>query len=302
VIENAENPTGAVEHDTLLVRPDAGRGYALRAGVRVDAYMLSTGQALNLDPPVLHLPPEAPMSPDLRAYVGRNARLHYSYGVDHLGFRRTLPEVESTRKILMVGDSVLFGVGVDDDATLASALQAQVGSAVQIVNAGVGGYGPDQIYAVAEELSSRGRYESLVYIACQNDFEDGSAETYLASAERVLERLAGLAPRFEAGVTVLLVTAMEHTLYDVLRERGWTPLENDLTSHLRSGLPASAARHGFSYVDWAEFAERTSLLHGTLFHRFALYVDHVHLSPLGNRLAARELHRVLARRGLGGGR
>jgi lysophospholipase L1-like esterase len=300
IVDNAENPTGAPDHDNMLVRPDAERGYVLRPGSGVDAYMLASGQALDLDPPVLYMPPGAAMSPSLREYAERHTRLRYSFGVDARGFRRTLPEVESPRKVLMVGDSVLFGVGVDDEATMASALQARVGSDVQIVNAGVGEYGTDEIHATADVLSSRERYEALVYVACQNDFDEESPEAYLASASRMLRELARLAPRFGGRVAVLLATAMEHTLFDILQEDGWPPELDAATTHLRAGLPAVAAGLGFAYVDWAELVAPTSQQEGTLFHRFALYVDHVHFSPLGNRLAARELHRVLAGWGLGG--
>lgn len=300
IVDNANNPTGAPDHDNMLVRPDAQRVYALRPGAGVEAYMLASRQPLDLDPPVLYVRPGAPMSKALREYLDRHTRLRYSFGVDARGFRRTLPAVESPRKVLMVGDSVLFGVGVNDDATMASALQARVGSDVQVVNAGVGEYGSDEIYRTADALSATERYEALVYVACENDFDDGSPEAYLASASHALEQLAGLAPRFSGRVAVLLATPMQHTVYDVLRERGWPSERDALTAELRARLPQVAARLGFAYLDWAALVAPTSQQEGTLFHRFALYVDQVHLSPRGNRLAAGELHRVLEGWGLGG--
>jgi hypothetical protein len=300
VMDNAENPTHANGHDNLLVRPDADRVYALRANARVDAYMLATGRMLNLDPPVLYVHPEASMSAALQLWVQQNTRLRYSFTVDAQGFRRTVPPVESPRKILLVGDSVLFGVGVDDDATMASALQRQVGRSLQVVNAGVGEYGLDEIFRTADTLSSHDTYEALIYIACQNDFDESSAETFVASATQMLERLARLGPRVHNRLAIFLQADMEYTTYDVLGRLGWSRERKAMTDRLRIDLPPAAKGLGFSYADWAELVAHTPQADGSLFQRFGLYVDHVHLSPRGNLLAAREIHRLLAAWGLVG--
>jgi lysophospholipase L1-like esterase len=300
VFDNAENPTGAAAHDNLLVRPHPTRSYVLRPNARVDAYMLATGQALNLDPPVLYMAPDAPMSVPLRAWVDTHSRLRYRFAVDERGFRRTLPVVRASRRVLMVGDSVLFGVGVDDRSTLASALQQLVGDTVEVTNAGVGGYGVEEIYGTAEELTAEQGYDALVYVACLNDFDDASPATYVGSATAMLERLAELAPRVEGRIAVLLQAHLQYTAWDVLQEAGWTPRENALADALRQGLPPVARRLGFAYLDFASRAALTSQAEGSLFHRFALYADQVHFSPLGNRLAAEQVHGALAGWGLGG--
>jgi len=123
VIGNAGNPTGAREHDTMLVRPDSELGYVLRPGVSVDAYQVHSVESLNIDPPVVYVRTGSALSPELQAYLDLNTRVRYRYTIDADGFRRTVPDVAAPRKILMVGDSGLFGVRVDDDATLWSQLQ-----------------------------------------------------------------------------------------------------------------------------------------------------------------------------------
>jgi lysophospholipase L1-like esterase len=298
VVDNSDNPTGARDHDNLLVQPDERRRFSLRPNARVDAYMLATEHALNLDPPVVYLRPDAPQSPALRAFLDGNTRLRYRFTVDGRGFRRTVPAVESPRRVLIVGDSVAFGVGVNDEATMASALQQTVGTALQIVNAGVGEYDVDEVYRTADLLSAQGRYEALIYVACQNDFDDRSPEATLASATQMLERLGALGPRVGHRVAVLLQAHMEYTAWDILQTAGGSPAEKSRTDHLRRHLPAVAQRLGFPYVDWTDLVAPYAQQEGTLFHRFAFYVDHVHFSPLGHRLAARELHGVLAGWGL----
>jgi hypothetical protein len=63
-----------------------------------------------------------------------------------LGFRSS--ELDSHRdKIVILGDSVAWGYGVDDTETLSSRLQDKLsGRRLQVVNMAVAGYGPDQEY------------------------------------------------------------------------------------------------------------------------------------------------------------
>jgi lysophospholipase L1-like esterase len=301
IVDNAGNPTGQSDHDNLLVRPDANRGWVLRPDASVQGHVLRARVPVNLDPPVLYLPPGALLSVALQSYLERETRLRFDYTVDAEGFRRTLPHVDSERRVLVVGDSVAFGVGVGDRDTLASALQTLVLDSLRVVNAGVGEYGPSQILATTEALSSDRDWEALIYVACQNDFQDDDpARHYLSPAQDMLERLAPLAPRFSNRVLVLLQTALDYTGHDVILDGAWPRGEFDpeWTRELRDGLPASARALGFEYRDWTHTVERASTDNRSLLYRFALYADHVHLSPLGNRLAAREIHAVLEEWGL----
>src|SRR5262245_21262090 len=170
VVDNADNPTEQLSHYTILVGRDEEVGWSLIPNARISLYLLRAQNAYNLDPPVLALPVYAKISDDLRRYISEQARLHYTYTVGTDGFRTTIPIVDSTHKILMVGDSVLFGEGVNDDSTVASYLQRMVGESSRVVNAGVGGFSGEQALQMAIKAAKKDRYEALIYVACQNDF------------------------------------------------------------------------------------------------------------------------------------
>ena len=192
VVDNANNPTKQRRHDTILVQPHDELQFALRPDVRISASMLRTLSPFNFDPPVLHFKSDAKISDALRNYLDQQTRLSYTYGVDADGFRVTVPVIKSKRKILLVGDSVLFGVGVNDDSTIASHLQRIVGESFQVINAGVGSYNGEQAFQMANLLSGKDRYEALIYVACQNDFDNLGVE----NAKVVMERFASLRNRF----------------------------------------------------------------------------------------------------------
>lgn len=67
-----------------------------------------------------------------------------------------------TGEIVVVGDSQVFGLGVEDDETFSAVLAELTGRPV--INAGVPTYGPPEYLAVARELLAARRPESLVYV------------------------------------------------------------------------------------------------------------------------------------------
>src|SRR5262249_30997319 len=135
---------------------------------------------------------DAKISEDLQRYISGHARLAYSYNVGQDGHRVTLPAVHSDRKILMVGDSVLFGQGVSDDVTMASRLQRMVGESFRVVNAGVGGFSGEQALQMANRASRNDTYDALIYVACQNDFMLHEGVPYSVQAREVLNKFAAV--------------------------------------------------------------------------------------------------------------
>ena len=294
VVENADNPTGARGHDTILTKRDPELGWALRPDARISGFVLKAENPLNWNPPIIYLPAGQLGSSRLQQYLKSHSRLQYAYSIDAQGFRVTLPRVQSPHKILLVGDSVLFGVGVNDDATIASQLQRILGNSAQVVNAGVGGYNGPQLWERADRLSRDGAYDALVYVACQNDFMVSKEGPYVGQAKASMEHFGALGGRFPRGVLVLLQTTMEYVLYDVLLDSGGWPREMiEGSEQLRRELPLLASSHGLGYLDWSQIVDAFELDQGSVFARFALYTDHVHLSPLGNRLAAESICRGL---------
>ncbi len=290
VIGNAGNPTGVKKHDTFVSRLDDELGWVLRPNVSVDGHQLRAKDSVNLDPPVLYLKSGSPMSDALRAYISENARVSYVYHIDAEGHRRTLPEVRAEKKILMVGDSGLFGVGVDDAGTIASQLQRLVADTHRVVNAGVGGYGGDQAFAVARMLSAREDFDILVFVAHHNDFYEPSHISNPEKAGRIIADFESLKDRFPGGIVVALLTYLEYTSADVLRAHGWRRNRIEAADRLRAELPAISAAAGLSFVDWTDVVEEVRERERTIFSPWALYVDHAHLSERGNRLFAERIH------------
>lgn len=65
-----------------------------------------------------------------------------TYITNKLGFRGSLPQKE--KLIALMGDSLIFGVGLNEDETISFNLEKITGYSV--INTGVVGYSPDQIY------------------------------------------------------------------------------------------------------------------------------------------------------------
>ena len=292
-IGNAQNPTKVIEHDTYLTHPDDEIGYMLNPDINLSVNLLKSTKAINVDPPVLHLQDadRLRISPELRSYLQQESRLSYSYSTNSEGFRRTVPRVESDKQILIIGDSVPFGVGVDDENTVASHLQKLIGKEYQIINAGVGGYSGHQAFLRAKKLAGEKKYYGLIYVACQNDFMDDADWT--VKARDILTELDSISDSFNNNIVVMLETYMEYNLRDFFLELGWSEQRLEKTHILRKYLPEIAAEYGFAYHDWTDVVYSFMMQEKSVFSSFALYSDHAHLSPLGNRLMADALFSII---------
>ena len=293
VVDNTDNPTQQLSHYTILVRPDVEVGWALIPNAHISLYMLKALNPLNFDPPVLALRSDAKISDDLRSYINTQARLHYTYTVDADGFRTTVPIVESQHKLLMVGDSVLFGEAVNDDSTMASYLQKMVGESFRVVNAGIGGFSGEQALQMAKKAAKKSKYDALIYVACQNDFMIQQGVPYSVQAREVLKKFAAVKDTFSGNVIVILVPYMEYSINDILPSGGWYREMVAEMDRLRIEMPSAAKDEGFEFVDGTDIINDYMRQSGTIMARFALYVNNAHLSPLGNRLAAEKLYESL---------
>ena len=293
VIENAGNPTNQSEHNTLAVIPDEELTYVLRPETKMFVSVLRTTRAYNFDPPtlVLKYADRELISERLRLYLKDQSRLSYSYSIDHNGFRRTVPYIDSNEQVLIIGDSVAFGVGVEDEFTAASHLQKMVGKRYRIVNAGVGGYDGQQAFLMAKKISNKTRFAGLIYVACQNDFK--RREDWIQEANDVLARIKSISERFNNNIVVVLQTYMEYNLRDIFIQDGWKEKHIQKTHALRSALPSICKEYGYGYYDWTDIVDGFLKVEKSIFSRFALYADHAHLSPLGNRLMAEKLFKIM---------
>ena len=173
-IANAGNPTQLLQHDTFLVRPDRGLGFVLRPDVVVNVSMLKSTKSINVDPSVIHIKHDDNLeySDQLKAYIREESRIDYSYSTDINGFRKTVPNVKSDEQLLIIGDSVPFGIGVDDANTAASYLQRMTGEQYRIIDAGVGNYDGHQAFLMAKKLSNEDRFAGLISLLSKLTFEN----------------------------------------------------------------------------------------------------------------------------------
>lgn len=284
-------------HNTFFVQPDPILGYRLRPGAAADVTVLAPTRSRGLDPPTIAVPADVSLSVETRNFLNQNGRLTVRYTTTADGLRRTVPEVSADRQVVIVGDSVAFGVGVSDGDTVASQLQQALGPSTQLLNAAVPGYDGEAAATVADQLSHTRRFAALVYVACQNDFAElhgsqtGGAE-WEERARRTLTRFSGVRARFDSFI-MILTTAIDYEARHVLLNSDWDRRLTMTTDEMRAALPAMARSAGFDYLDWSTTVQAYVTAQRTVFAPFALYADAMHLSPLGHRLLAAQLAEAL---------
>jgi hypothetical protein len=139
-----------------------------------------------------HSPREMRTYDERRGWALRPGRYEYfdvkavrrvSVAINELGLRSApiAPRPASgVERITVLGDSFIFGAPVNADATITARLQALAGSAYEIVNVGVPGYGTGQQYLLVEELRAKG-YDlgrKLVLAFFTNDLQDNLGIEY----------------------------------------------------------------------------------------------------------------------------
>jgi hypothetical protein len=80
------------------------------------------------------------------------------------GFRGPDWPAASDRDVLVVGDSQVFGLGVEQEETFAAQLQAAMGEGGHVLNAGVPTYGPLEYTALVERLVAERKPARVVYV------------------------------------------------------------------------------------------------------------------------------------------
>ncbi len=103
-------------------------------------------------------------------------QLHHDFTVDyHIdvdGFRIQSRPSSPVKRVLILGDSFVFGVGVNDEETMAAHLQMKT-DAFSFYNAGTSGYSQDQMFLAYEELCPRLPFDVVVVaVYLGNDIQD----------------------------------------------------------------------------------------------------------------------------------
>jgi hypothetical protein len=104
--------------------------------------------------------------------------------INSLGLRGpdvALEKPDGVVRVLVFGDSFVFGVGVDEEhlftTQLSHLLNASGTGSYEVVNMGVSGYSTDQEYLLLEERGLRLHPDVVLLVACDNDF-DGNLEDF----------------------------------------------------------------------------------------------------------------------------
>jgi lysophospholipase L1-like esterase len=105
---------------------------------------------------------------------GRDFR--FAVHTNSLGLRGDELRSGPQTRILLLGDSYVFGYGVDDAETFAARLQELFDTrgppGIEVVNAGVPGYGAAQARRLAARLWDAVDPALAIYVHCGNDFAD----------------------------------------------------------------------------------------------------------------------------------
>ncbi|MFC1808786.1 SGNH/GDSL hydrolase family protein [Candidatus Omnitrophota bacterium] len=288
VFDNTRDLTnhGVGVHSSFAVKKDPLTGYVLAPDIKIHAYFLKTSIQRNIDPPLLYLNGHLDYSDDVKKYLKEETVLAYQMTSDENGNRTTLPKVSAKKKVLIVGDSVAFGLGVDDQNTLASQLQIMLGNSYQVVNAGVSGYGTKEILATIEKHRNQ-QYAHLIYVACSNDFRNYN-DSYVRNLQELIENLQLYRSSFDK-ISLSLNLYIYEAIPHYFNPEKANAFERRMEK-LNSRFLKPEDSHDFQFFNWYTIANQYQTKGKSLLSAFSLYADHVHLSKQGNYEFAKAIY------------
>lgn len=267
-----------------------------RASSRVTSMHLRSRVLNSFDPIVFNqVGTEKQLPEHVRAFLGEHGFIPTYASTDARGDRVTLPASASSNIVLVVGDSVAFGVLLNDDETLASQLQ-RLRPGLRFINASVpGADSKANLHRLGERLREFGpRVRGVIYVFCENDITpefDTPARLGAALAEACQD-------------SNLLARVYVHTQYiyrslpDVIRSTSMPKYASEVTTERiselmrwRREMGRDLDRAGFDVVDWYHLVQGFRAREGSLLAGLALYVDHCHLSRRGTALLAERISR-----------
>ncbi len=256
-----------------------------KPNLRLRAWQLRSRVFRSHDPVVVQKArDQPPLTPTVEAFLAKHGFREVVNTTNERGERLTLPETDAEKIALVIGDSVAYGTMVNDDETLASALQRRDPDH-RYVNAGVpGNHVFHHLRILEQKLDEYGeRVRRVVYVHCENDFV---AENDRQPDPRMLaDDLAALLDKRQIEDRVFIHTEY---IYRSMPDHLRMP-DRDLSPFLqRKRALMALARERFITVDAGALVTAERLRTGSLLAGFALYVDHCHYSPRGLDLLAEE--------------
>lgn len=168
-------------------------------------------------------------------YLSGGIRSHVR--INSMGLRGGEISEKEDKKILLVGDSFVFGYGVEEDQSVSSRLAEELG--VEVVNGGVWGFGPDAEYLMAEKLVGKLKPDYLVvFLFPANDLRDLAETNWVTDKDSNLVRVGN--DKF--------VDKEGFLRRDAVSFRYYIPLLNE--SHLAALVIDGAERGFIGLRDW----------------------------------------------------
>jgi lysophospholipase L1-like esterase len=154
------------------------------------------------------------------------------------------------RRVVVLGDSFAFGVGVDEQHVVSARLQAILNgdhdlaeqARFEVVNLGVSGYSTDQELLLFEELAPRLQPDIVIVLMCDNDFEGNTLDFVYGRYYK---------PYFEASPVLRLLGVPVPRAQDRRPVRSWlldhSALLTDFEHGRRGGPFVARLRAGLAY-------------------------------------------------------
>lgn len=274
------SPFSELKTEEASVNTEKGECLEQKPNLRKKVTYLRTNLFNPFDQMSFFVDADRVLPPELQAFLDRYAFRIVMHTTNGHGERVTVPEVEADRIVLVAGDSVANGLAIDDSETLSSVLQRRDRTR-RYVNLGIARAAAADITCALERAAGRyrGRIDEVVYVLCENDFEQGGR---YADPDELVAWLDGFRQRENvARVRLVVQPLVYNTVPEVMRVRGHSHYDWPTFLDERTRVVDLARAKGFGAVDFVDITAEERLRGKTQFAPLALYVDHAHWSPAG---------------------
>ncbi len=226
-----------------------------------------------------------PLSPEMKNFLDIYSFRSTVVLTDNNRNRVTVPSSDSSDIILVIGDSVAFGGGLNNDETISAQLQKRY-TAFKFINAGIpGGQPRDSFNKLQILLNLYGNHvKGIIYVHCENDFllyEPNTPEGIVNGLVRIIDKYD---IKYRVFVYQMYIYA---TMPDIIRSRTQEELKNNMI--LKDATIKLARNNGFHIVDFYDIVNNYRNSTGSPFAGFALYVDHCHFSSQGVKMVVDQM-------------